>query len=84
MKIAYEIERLSTNGGIERILTDRVNYMAEVWGWDIYILVLLKETEKPFGTCYKQERADTASCYRTDTADYNNQKNFICHGRFEH
>lgn len=48
MKIAYEIERLSTNGGIERILTDRVNYMAEVWGWDIYILVLLKETEEPW------------------------------------
>lgn len=48
MKIAYEIERLSTKGGIERILTDRVNYMAEVWGWDIYVLVLLKETEEPW------------------------------------
>lgn len=48
MKIAYEIERLSTNGGIERILTERVNYMAEVWGWDIYVLVLLKEEKEPW------------------------------------
>lgn len=48
MKIAYEIERLSTKGGIERILTERVNYMAEVWGWEVYLLVLLKETEEPW------------------------------------
>ena len=48
MKIVYEIERLSTNGGIERILTDRMNYMAEVWGWDITVLVLLREDEKPY------------------------------------
>lgn len=48
MKIVYEIERLSTNGGIEHILTERMNYMAEVWGWDIYVLVLLRETERPW------------------------------------
>ncbi len=48
MKIVYEIERLSTNGGIEHILTDRVNYMAEKWGWDITIVVLLHEDDEPF------------------------------------
>lgn len=48
MKLVYEIERLSTNGGIERILTDRVNYMAEEWGWDITIVVLLHEEGKPY------------------------------------
>jgi len=48
MKIVYEIERLSTNGGIEHILTDRINYMAEKWGWDITIIVLLYEKDEPF------------------------------------
>jgi len=48
MKIVYEIERLSTNGGIERILTNRINYMADKWGWDITILVLLKGGDKPY------------------------------------
>ena len=48
MKIVYEIERLSTNGGIEHILTDRINYMAEKWGWDITILVIMKEAHKPY------------------------------------
>lgn len=48
MRIVYEIERLSTNGGIEHILTDRVNYMAERWGWDITILVILKEDKEPY------------------------------------
>ena len=48
MKLLFEIERLSTNGGIEHILTNRVNYMTEEWGWDITIVVLLPEEEEPF------------------------------------
>ena len=48
MRIVYEIERLSTNGGIERILTAKASYMAEHWGWDIIILVLYKGFEKSF------------------------------------
>ena len=48
MRIVYEIERLSTNGGIERILTAKASYMAEQWGWDIIILVLYKGCEKSF------------------------------------
>ena len=47
MKIVYEIERLSTNGGIEHILTDRMNYMADVWGWDITIITLLEKDTLP-------------------------------------
>ncbi|MBQ9561723.1 MAG: glycosyltransferase family 4 protein [Prevotella sp.] len=48
MKIVFEIERLSTNGGIERILTDRINYMAEEWGWDVTVVVLLHEEKEPY------------------------------------
>ena len=48
MKIVFEIERLSTNGGIEHILTDRINYMVEEWGWDVTVIVLLHEEEEPF------------------------------------
>ena len=48
MKIVYEIEHLSTNGGIEHILTDRINYMAEKWGWDITIIILLEEDENTY------------------------------------
>lgn len=48
MHILYEIERLSTSGGIERILTDKANYMADVWGWDVTIVVLLEDSGKSF------------------------------------
>ena len=48
MRIVYEIERLSTNGGIERIITAKASYMAEQWGWDVIILVLYKGCEKSF------------------------------------
>ena len=48
MRIVYEIERLSTNGGIERILTAKASYMAKQWGWDVTILVLYKGCEKSF------------------------------------
>lgn len=48
MRIVYEIERLSTNGGIEHIITSKASYMAEQWGWDITILVLYKGCEKSF------------------------------------
>lgn len=47
MKVVYEIERLSTNGGIERILTYRMNYMAEEWGWDIIVITLLEKDVPP-------------------------------------
>ena len=50
MKIVYEIERLSTNGGIEHILTDRINYMVEEWGWDVTVVVLLHEDGEPYYT----------------------------------
>jgi glycosyltransferase involved in cell wall biosynthesis len=48
MRVVYEIERLSTNGGIERIITAKASYMAEQWGWDVIILVLYKGCEKSF------------------------------------
>ena len=50
MKIVFEIERLSTNGGIEHILTDRINYMVEEWGWDVTVVVLLHEDGEPYYT----------------------------------
>ena len=48
MRIVYEIERLSTNGGIERIITAKASHTAEQWGWDVTILVLYEGCEKSF------------------------------------
>lgn len=48
MHVLYEIERLSTAGGIERIITDKANYMVDVWGWEVTILVLLEDASQPF------------------------------------
>lgn len=58
MHILYEIERLSTCGGIEHILTDKANYMADVWGWDVTILVLLGDEARPFYTLSPKVRVE--------------------------
>ena len=46
MKIAYVIEKLSGIGGMERILTDKMNYLAEHTSHEVVLLLLWKD-EKP-------------------------------------
>lgn len=38
MKIAYIHDALARIGGVERILTDKMNYLAEVYGYNIYLI----------------------------------------------
>lgn len=42
MKVVYEIERLTVTGGIQRIMIDKANYMADTLGWDVTIIVLMR------------------------------------------
>ena len=38
MKIAYVIDSLASKGGAERILSDKMNYMADHFGYDVYVI----------------------------------------------
>jgi len=38
MKLAYCIHSLWNSGGVERVLTDKANYLAEVYGYDVTII----------------------------------------------
>ena len=48
MRIVYEIERLSTSGGIQRVLTDRINYMVNQWGWEVTVISITEKDVKPY------------------------------------
>lgn len=43
MKIAYIIDSLANIGGIERILTDKMNYFAQNRGYEIYLITAIQE-----------------------------------------
>ena len=47
MKIVYVIDSLASKGGAERILSDKMNYMAEHFGYDVYVI-----------TCYQNTKTD--------------------------
>ena len=38
MKILYVYQTLARYGGVERVLADKMNYLANHYGYDIYIL----------------------------------------------
>jgi hypothetical protein len=38
MKIVYVIASLETSGGTERIISEKANYLADVFGYDISII----------------------------------------------
>lgn len=38
MRIVYVIENLARIGGLERVLSDKLNYMADVFHWDITLI----------------------------------------------
>lgn len=50
MKIAYCIGSLAKPGGTERVLASKVNYMANVLGYDVHILII-EQGEAPL--CYE-------------------------------
>ncbi|GHU69605.1 glycosyl transferase [Bacteroidia bacterium] len=48
MKIAYSIGKLGNSGGIERVLSTKVNYLAETFGYEVHIIVGGKQPESLF------------------------------------
>lgn len=38
MKIVFFHHSIALYAGIERVFTDKMNYFADVWGWDVFIL----------------------------------------------
>ena len=47
-KIAYCIPSLYRSGGIESVLTTKVNYLAENFGYDIYLILTDGKNKKPY------------------------------------
>ena len=48
MKIAYIINNIGNSGGIERVLSTKANYLADVFGYEIHIIVGRKHPDSPF------------------------------------
>lgn len=47
MKIAYCIHSLRLFGGIERVMTIKANYLADVFGYEVHIITAKQKGEKP-------------------------------------
>ena len=70
MKVVYEIERLTVSGGIQRIMIDKANYMADTLGWDVTIIVLMRgcsESKYAISPCVKVVCLDVKPLDRTRT-----------------
>ncbi len=55
MKIIYVIDSLASKGGAERILSDKMNYMVDYFGYDVYVI-----------TCYQNQQKDPNTYYLSD------------------
>ncbi len=50
MRLAYCIHALNLSGGIERVLTTKANYMADVLGYEVHIITARQKGRKEFFT----------------------------------
>lgn len=48
MRIVYCIPSTYKSGGIERVLSIKANYLADVWGYDVHIVTTSQNNQKPF------------------------------------
>ena len=48
MKIVYCLPQLFNPGGIERIVSIKANYLVEVYGYDVTIVVANQKKQVPF------------------------------------
>lgn len=48
MKIIYSIQSLGNSGGIERVLSTKANYLADVFNYEVHIVVASKKTDSFF------------------------------------
>lgn len=47
MKIVYVVESLVLRGGVERILSEKANYLADKCGYDVHIVVCTQHPDQP-------------------------------------
>lgn len=47
MRVAYILPSLKKTGGAERIITEKSNYLAKKFGYDIYIITLFQDSNTP-------------------------------------
>ena len=47
MKIVYVVESLVLRGGVERILSEKANYLADKCGYDVHIIVCSQHPDQP-------------------------------------
>ncbi len=48
IKIAYLIPSLYNPGGMERILTDKINYLVESGEYEVFVITTDQNNKKPF------------------------------------
>ena len=46
MKVVYVIDSLASKGGAERIITDKMNYMAAHFGYEMFVITCYQDIDK--------------------------------------
>lgn len=47
MRLLYVIEKISTKGGLERILIDKMNALAELPGYEVFLMTVWNDAKEP-------------------------------------
>ena len=47
LRVAYFLESLVAFGGVERVLSDKANYMAIYFDYEVYIITCAQKPEQP-------------------------------------
>lgn len=67
IKIAYCIPELTVASGMERVLTLKMNYLADVLGYDIYVIQTENKELPPY---YPYQRKSTSSIWTSISITY--------------
>ena len=54
MKIIYLFPALDTVGGADRVITEKVNYFAEVFGYEMYVVTAHQNNVPSFSLLFSQ------------------------------
>lgn len=76
MKLLYCIPELSNPGGMERILTEKVNYLSKFYKYDITIVTTEEKNNKPFFPLYDSIHLINLPLFFKDNND-NKDKNIF-------
>lgn len=58
MKVVYIIDSLASKGGAERILSDKMNYMVDHFGYDVYVITCYQNQQKNPNTYYLSDKVN--------------------------